>query len=80
MGYNATDIPGFWDRVNVAIGKTDMSVRNIAREMGVCDTYFQYMHKHKGMGSGVLKRFCMVTGVSADWLLGLKEERYEDIH
>ena len=67
---------GFWDRVEIAVKKSGKTKNQIAKEMGV-ERKSLYATKSangsdRSWHSGRLASFCKVTGVSADWLLGLK--------
>lgn len=69
----ATD--GFWDRIEEAIKDTGMTKAKIAEKMGV-ERKALYPKKStnedtRSWHSGRLTTFCKITGVSADWLLGL---------
>lgn len=66
---------GFWDRVEQAVADSGMSKLKIAQEMGVERKALYATPSAKGetrsWHSGRVAEFCRVTGVSADWLLGL---------
>lgn len=64
---------GYDERVNRAIVETGMSKAEVARKMG-CDKKTVHTTRGVMMNSGNLARFCAVTGVSADWILGLRRE------
>ena len=66
---------GFWDRVDIAINDSGMTKNQIAEKMGV-ERKSLYSTPSansttRSWHSGRLAEFCRVTGVSADWLLGL---------
>ena len=65
-------IYGFWDRMEEAMFKSGMTKLEISRRMGVDRKTLYAPHDRRSLNSGYLARFCAVTGVSADWLLGLK--------
>lgn len=64
-------IYGFWDRVDAASAASGKSKEQIARLMG-CERKVLYA-RGGTMHAVYLARFCAVTGVSADYLLGLTE-------
>ena len=71
---------GFWDRVEVAIKDSGMSKKKIAEEMGVERKALYRPTSNTGRNSsswhsGRLASFCRITGVSADWLLGLSAKK-----
>lgn len=66
-------IEGYHDRLQEACDDSGLSKTEIARRCG--------MHRHAfycdGMMNGyTLAKFCAVTKVSADWLLGLRREKH----
>ena len=70
---------GFWDRVEEAIADSGMSKNQIAEKMGV-ERKSLYATKSsngdsRSWHSGRLASFCKITGVSADWLLGLSNQK-----
>lgn len=68
---------GFWDRVELAIKDSGLSKNKIAEKMGVerKALYFTPKCKDRSWHSGRIASFCKVTGVSADWLLGLSTRK-----
>lgn len=70
---------GFWDRVNEAIKQSGKSKYRIADEMGINRKALYVKSSTSGADSswhsGRLASFCKVTGVSADWLLGLSPRK-----
>jgi hypothetical protein len=70
---------GFWDRIEEAIKDSGMSKVQIAEKMGVerKSLYPKKFAKEdtRSWHSGRLAAFCKVTGVSADWLLGLSRHK-----
>lgn len=65
------NIEGYHERVREAIKESGMSAAEVARKAGIRrQTFYNTTMMH----SGNLARFCAVTGVSADWILGLKGE------
>ena len=66
-------IYGFHDRVqlaiNLAIAKKGLTTSIIANEMGINKNH---LYSDNQWGSYKVMKFCAVTGVSADWLLGLR--------
>lgn len=67
-------IEGFAERLDQAIEASGMSRNQIANLMGMERKVLLPTSTGCQMGSGVLVKFCGITGVSADWLLGLKKE------
>lgn len=67
-------IEGFPERLDQAIEASGMSRNQIANLMGMDRKVLQPLTTGCQMGSGALAKFCGITGVSADWLLGLKKE------
>ena len=66
---------GFWERVDKAVLASGMSKREIAEKMGV-ERKALYSWKSangdkRSWHSGRVASFCKITGVSADWLLGI---------
>lgn len=70
---------GFWDRVEEAINDSGLSKNQIAEKMGVERKSLYANHSPNGDNrswhSGRLASFCKITGVSADWLLGLSRSK-----
>ena len=70
---------GFWERVEEAIRDSGKSKAQIAKEMGVERKALYATQSSNGdtrsWHSGRLATFCKVTGVSADWLLGLSRSK-----
>ena len=67
-------IEGLRDRLRnafIASGKTAEQVR---RETGISKSSFYTHLNGEPMGPLYLARYCVALNVSADWLLGLKEE------
>lgn len=69
-----TLIPGFWERVDIACKRSGMTKADIARQMGRQRNALYRCHCDS-MNASTLMRFCRTTNTSADWLLGLKEEK-----
>jgi len=71
----ATD--GFWDRIELAIKESGLSKNKIAEKMGVerKSLYSTPSGKDRSWHSGRIVSFCKITGVSADWLLGLSNRK-----
>ena len=67
-------IEGFAERLHQAIEASGMSRNQIANLMGMERKVLLPSSTGCQMGSGALAKFCAITGVSADWLLGLKKE------
>lgn len=67
-------IEGFAERLDQAIEASGMSRNQIASLMGMERKVLLPLTTGCQMGSGALAKFCAITGVSADWLLGLKKE------
>lgn len=73
-------IVGFWDRVEVVIGKTGLSKKQIAKRMGVGRKVLNFTrYDDRCLSALSLIRFCSVTGVSADWLLGLTYDKSDKL-
>lgn len=69
-----TLIPGFWERVDIACERSGKTKAKIAKEM--CRSRGVMYHKSGDtVNASTLRKFCLVTGASADWLLGLKEDK-----
>lgn len=66
-------IQGYDERVHRAIVESGMTKLEVARKMG-CDHKTVLPARGVMMNSWNLARFCAVTGVSADWILGLRRE------
>lgn len=70
---------GFWGRVEEAIADSGMTKSEIAKKMGVERKALYASNSPSGISrswhSGRLATFCKVTGVSADWLLGLSRNK-----
>lgn len=73
--YKVPYIYGFWDRIEKAVEESGMSKAEIARKMG-CDRKIFYLGRRQQtmMSAGYIAKFCVATGVSADYILGLKSE------
>ena len=70
---------GFWERVDEAIADSGMSKNQIAEKMGV-ERKSLYPKQaangdNRSWHSGRLASFCKITGVSADWLLGISSRK-----
>lgn len=64
-------IQGFWERLDEAVAQSGKSKVQIAQQIG-CERKALIRSGHNRMlHSGYLARFCAVTGVSSDWMLGL---------
>ena len=75
-----TDVPLFRDRLRAALVEKDISQRQLALSMGKDPRTVNHVFKgpvHPDLGT--LKDFCEKLGVSADWLLGLSENKDDDI-
>ena len=68
-------IEGYDQRLSQAIEESGLSALEIAKRMGVSRKTVQPGTRACGMHSSNLARFCSVTGVSADWLLGLRRDK-----
>ena len=66
-------IEGFWERVEIAVGRSGMSKIEITNRMGV-NRKFLYGTDRENISSLHLAKFCAVTNTDANWLLGLKGE------
>ena len=68
-------IAGFWDKVEMTVGKTGLTKKQIAERMGTGRKVLNFTrYDDRCMSALSLIRFCAVTGVSADWLLGLTDD------
>jgi hypothetical protein len=69
---------GFWDRIDKAIADSGLPKNQIAKKMGV-DRKALYRPSDgsddRSWHSGRIASFCKITGVSADWLLGLSNRK-----
>lgn len=66
-------IDGFFERMDEAVEESGMSKMEISRRMKASPTCLSNMKTRRIMpSSGLLAKFCGVTGASADYLLGLK--------
>ena len=65
-------VPGFWERVDKSVEATGKYRAQICRE---CDFAASVLNESKGMNMSVLNmwKLCKTMGLSADYLLGLKE-------
>ena len=72
----ATD--GFWDRIDQAIEESGMTKVALAKKMGI-ERKALYRptdgSDDRSWHSGRVATFCKITGVSADWLLGLSKRK-----
>lgn len=68
-------IEGFWERLEEAVRESGLTKTEIARRIG-CDrkSLYELSGAHRMPHAGYMAKFCAVTKVSADWLLGLKRE------
>lgn len=64
-------IYGYEDRIREAIFQSGMNITEVSRQMGIKRQNFYYGHQ---MNIGNLAKFCAITGVSADYILGLSRE------
>lgn len=70
-------IAGFAERKKLVLDEwraSGKSIQSLANKMGAPRTH---MYDDYMWGSGKVARFCAVTGESADWLLGLRSNRYD---
>lgn len=65
-------IDGYDERLTEAMLVSGLSWSEIAQKTGISRNTLA--RNHTMMHSGHLARFCAVTGVSADYILGLKKE------
>ena len=65
-------LEGFWDRVNKAVKDSGLSKSEIARRGGFERRALNGESENRMLSVGTLARFCVVTDVSADWILGIK--------
>lgn len=67
---------GFGKRLEQAIAEAGMYQYQLANEIGVSRwVVSKWVQGHQCPSCYNLYLICLVTGVSADWLLGLKEEK-----
>ena len=68
-------IEGFWERLEEAVRLSGMTKTEIARRIG-CDrkSLYELSRTRRMLHCGYMAKFCAITKVSADWLLGLKRE------
>lgn len=71
-------LEGFWERINQAVLDSGLSKSEVARRSGISRGIFYGESDNRMFSAGSLARFCSVTHVSADWILGLKERRYDE--
>lgn len=65
----------FGERLKIARKAKKLTQKEIAEKCGVKASVFgHYEHDRNGPTVEVLKKICIELDVSADWLLGLKEE------
>ena len=67
-------IEGFQERIEEAVAQSGLSKCEIARR-GKFDRKTFCGCDRTMLQSGILARFCAVTGVSADWMLGLLKRK-----
>ena len=67
-------IEGYKERLEEAVYQSGMTKKEIARLMGMDRKVLQPENRYCQMGAGALMKFCAITGVSADWMLGLRKE------
>lgn len=65
-------IYGFWDRVDEAARASGIPKAEIARRMGYSRKVLYFCNRAQVLNGYALAKFCAITNVSADWLLGLK--------
>lgn len=71
-----TPCPGIGARVKEARLAKGLVVHQAAVAAGCTDSQFYRVEAgHSAPGAAFLRGLCLALGVSADWLLGLKEER-----
>jgi hypothetical protein len=68
-------LEGFWDRVNKAVKDSGLSKSEIARRGGFERRALNGESENRMLSAGTLARFCVVTDVSADWILGIKRTK-----
>ncbi len=67
---------GFWERVDEAVKASGYTKADIARKIGGSESCRKLLYRTTGgMNTYSLMKFCYITGVSADWLLGLRKEK-----
>lgn len=64
----------FWYRIEDAVRASGLSKSEIARRGGFHRQDLTVRNGTHYLSIKTLAAFCRVTGVSADWILGLKEE------
>lgn len=68
-------LEGFWERIDETIVDSGLSKTEIARRSGFERRVLNGASENRMMSVGSLARFCAVTNVSADWILGLRSEK-----
>ena len=68
-------VRGFWERVDEVIYDSGLSKAEIARRCGFSRNILADENAGRMMSVGVLTSFCSVMHVSADYILGLKNDR-----
>lgn len=78
MARKSIVVEGFRDRLYEAIEDTGLSKTAMAEKCGFSRKIFYdgWESFRSQLNSGYLMKFCSITGVSADWLLGLSKEKY----
>lgn len=66
-------IPGLWDRMEIAMAKSQLTKDQIAMLTGVDRKVLYAQPLKQAPSTRTLFHFCRVTHTSADWLLGLRD-------
>jgi transcriptional regulator with XRE-family HTH domain len=66
----------FWQRLKVALNSRHMMQKELAEKVGVNEMAIsRYIHGGRIVSVSILIDICKTLDVSADYLLGLKEEK-----
>lgn len=66
----------FTERFNEILNETGLSGALICKQLGIHPPTLVKYKKGSGMSTETLYKFCYTFNVSADWLLGLSDEKY----
>ena len=66
-------IEGTSERLDKAILESKLTISQISERTGIARSTTYGHLEGKAMSELHVARYCMILGVSADWLLGLKE-------
>lgn len=68
-------IDGFSDRLQLAIGKSGLKIKDIEEALECHNLIYTYIKNECYPTALKLIRLCKILNCSADWLLGLEEEK-----